>query len=455
MSRDGHQARLLTSAATRDLAPRGDGETRKVVWFSIRRVLPSEPTMSDDPTLLRRFTSEHSELAFAEIVERHVNLVYSAALRQVGGDAHLARDVSQQVFVELARNAPALVRHPVLTGWLYTTAHHTACKTMRAVRRRQAREQEAYAMEQTTSDREPSADWSRLRPVLDEVMQDLGDRDRTAVLLRYFEARPFSEVGAALSLNENAARMRVERALEKMRQRLARRGVTSTTGALGALLAQQAVTAAPAGLGSAVAAAAVASAAAVGGGGFLGLVQFMGLTKLQAGVAGALIVAAGAGVLVQQQANAALREEVASLEQKAPNLAALREKHQRLATQEISSAELERLRADSGETARLRTGIADLRQKLAGPKRPSPSRTKANPAPAIAANQNSTGSVDQPPRPVSTVSPAYPLGMMFEGSGGKVLVKITVDENGTVTDVSADDDAEPELAAAAMDALYQ
>jgi len=378
--------------------------------------------MSDDPTLLRRFASERSEAAFAELVERHVNLVYSAALRQVGGNSHLARDVSQQVFVELARHAPALARHPVLTGWLYTTAHHTACKTMRAERRRRAREQEALNMEEVLSNPTPAADWSRLRPVLDEVMQDLGERDRTAVLLRYFEGRPFGEVGAALSLNENAARMRVERALEKMRLRLARRGVTSTTAALGALLANQAVTAAPAGMGAAVAAAAVASAAVVGGGGLVAVMQFMGLTKLQVAGFATLLVAAGAGVAIQQQAVAALRVEEASLAQAAPDVAALREENRRLAAQ---------------------------------PKRPSPSHPKANPAPAIAVNQNSAGYVDQVPRVVSTVCPAYPLGLMFEGSGGRVLVHLTVDESGTVTDVSADDDAEPELVAAAMDALYQ
>ena len=103
--------------------------------------------MMDDSSLLRRFAEDRSEEAFAELVRRHLNLVYSAALRKVGGDAHRAAEVSQTVFTVLARNAPALACHPVLTGWLYTTTHFTAAKLVRAERRRLAREQEALAAE--------------------------------------------------------------------------------------------------------------------------------------------------------------------------------------------------------------------------------------------------------------------------------------------------------------------
>ena len=412
--------------------------------------------MSDDPSLLRRFASDRSELAFAELVERHVNLVYSAALRQVGGDAHRARDVSQQVFIELARHAPALLGHPVLTGWLYTTAHHIACKVMRAERRRRAREKETQSMDEIWHDAEPSADWSRLRPVLEEVMQDLGERDRTAVLLRFFEGRAFAEIGAVLSLTENAARMRVERALDKMRLRLGRRGVISTTSALGALLASQAVVAAPAGLGAAVAAAAVASAAAVGGGGALAITYFMGLTKLQTVVAGALIVAAGAGVFVQQQATVALREEVVRLERRSPDLVALQKEHQQLEALDISAAELEKLRADSAMAGRLRNEISDARRRPAilsnaGSVR-STSQAFATRAPTA---QDLAIVGNQLPKVLKTVTPTVPLGIRFEGSSGTVFVTLKIDGAGDVVDATADDTSDPELAVAALDAIYQ
>src|SRR5512142_745689 len=102
--------------------------------------------MSDDASLLRTFADHRSEPAFAEFVHRHVDLVYSAALRRTGGDAHLAQDASQQVFVLVAQKAASLSRHPALTGWLYTTTHFTASKLVRTEQRRRAREREAQAM---------------------------------------------------------------------------------------------------------------------------------------------------------------------------------------------------------------------------------------------------------------------------------------------------------------------
>src|ERR1041384_7119854 len=106
--------------------------------------------MPDDAQLLRHYVEEGSEKAFAELVQRHLNLVYSAALRQVGGDMHRARDVAQIVFTTLARKAPSLTRHPVLAGWLHLATHHAATKAMRTERRRHAREQEAHAMQETS-----------------------------------------------------------------------------------------------------------------------------------------------------------------------------------------------------------------------------------------------------------------------------------------------------------------
>src|SRR5215831_13456133 len=123
--------------------------------------------MTPDCELLRRYSDDKSEEAFAELVRRHVDLVYSAALRQVNGDAHLAQDVAQMVFTELSRKAGQLSRRTVLTGWLYTCAHFCAAKAVRTERRRHSREQEVQAMHELLDNRGPELDWEKVLPVLD------------------------------------------------------------------------------------------------------------------------------------------------------------------------------------------------------------------------------------------------------------------------------------------------
>src|SRR6266536_4216261 len=138
--------------------------------------------MNDDAQLLRRYAEHASESAFAELVARHIDLVYSAALRQLNGDTHLAQDVAQTVFADLARKARIVSRHGVLTGWLYQATRFAAAKAVRTERRRATRETEAAAMQELSSD----ANWEQLRLVLDEAMSRLHAKDRDAVLLRYF-----------------------------------------------------------------------------------------------------------------------------------------------------------------------------------------------------------------------------------------------------------------------------
>lgn len=253
----------------------------------------------NDAELLRRFADHHDEDAFAELVRSKINLVYAAALRQVGGDTHLAQDVTQGVFIALACHAPRLARHPVLSGWLYTTTRNLAAKAVRGQRRWQRREAEAITMNLEANDNE--GPWRDLRPALDEAMHELAASDRTALLLRFFEGRSQAEVGTALGLTENAARMRLDRALEKLRQRLARRGITSTAAALATGLASEALVAAPAGLSSSVTAGALscatASAAALAGGAVAAALSFMNTTKLILGAVGAVALF-GVGTLV-------------------------------------------------------------------------------------------------------------------------------------------------------------
>jgi RNA polymerase sigma factor (sigma-70 family) len=239
--------------------------------------------MPDDTELLRRYARDGSEEAFTELVARHLNLVYSVALRRVGGDAHLAKDVTQQVFIALARQAAALSGRPVLAGWLYTTSRFVSAQVVRAARRRQAREQEAQLM-QYSSASVPDPDWDRLRPVLDEVMDRLSDHDREALLLRFFEGQPFAAVSEKLGLTEEATRKRVDRALDKLRAMLARRGIGSTTAAVALMLENQAVTAAPAGLTTTVAGSALSAGSGINLS-TLSLLQLMSTTKLTVSLA--------------------------------------------------------------------------------------------------------------------------------------------------------------------------
>jgi len=163
--------------------------------------------MADSGQLLRDYQQRHDEGAFSELVNRHIDLVYSTALRRTGGDAHLAQDIAQTVFTDLARKARRLPRDVVLGGWLYRHTCFTAAKALRSDRRRQIREREAVAM---NAQNEPTdAFWRQIAPVLDEAMNGLNEDDRNAIVLRFFEQQPLREVGAALRTSEDAARMRV------------------------------------------------------------------------------------------------------------------------------------------------------------------------------------------------------------------------------------------------------
>src|SRR5262245_2085407 len=232
--------------------------------------------MQTDNQLLECYHRDGSEQAFRELVERRINLVFSAALREACGNASEAQDLTQAVFVQLARSAGRLLRHPGLSGWLYTCVRHTAANSRRAQGRRRQRENETLTMNQILGSEPVDELWRELRPQLDDLMHELDDEDRTAVVLRFFENRSLKEVGSTLGLTENAARMRVERALEKLRVFLGRRGINSTAGSLAAVLAWAAVLSVPPTLAATVATEAIAAAS----GGFPGL-HFLARFKLK------------------------------------------------------------------------------------------------------------------------------------------------------------------------------
>jgi len=247
--------------------------------------------MSDtDLELLARYGRRHDEDAFAEIVRRHLNLVYSAALRQVRSP-QLAEEVAQSAFTDLAHNAARLKRDTILTAWLYQVTRRTAIDVVRRESRRQLREQiatEMNAMNATTDD------WTQIEPLLDDAMAALDQTDRAAVLLRFFENKSLREVGERLGASEDAARKRISRAVERLREFFVKRGVTVGASGLVAVISANAVQAAPAGLASILTTASLA-AGTTGAGILSTLTNTLIMTKTTATIL--TVVAAGAIVV--------------------------------------------------------------------------------------------------------------------------------------------------------------
>ena len=191
-----------------------------------------------DAQLLRDYAEHRNEAAFRELVNRHADVVYASALRQVSSP-DLAQDIAQSVFTDLARKAQplaiTLTGDTSLLGWLFRSTRFLALNQLRDDRRRQARER--HAMQHFDPASETAPEWERVQPVLDEAMADLSDEDRDALLLRFFKNRDFHAIGAALGVSDDAAQKRVSRALERLRTQLTSRGVTTTAVALSTVLA--------------------------------------------------------------------------------------------------------------------------------------------------------------------------------------------------------------------------
>lgn len=212
---------------------------------------------SDDITLLKQYAGG-DESAFTALFERHVHLVYSVALRQARNPSH-AEEVTQAVFILLARKAKSLSPKTVLSGWLYQAARLTTASLIKREIRRHRREQEMYM--QTLTEPEVSL-WEQVSPLLDEALGRLGEKDRNAIILRYFENRTPQEVATALKLNEVTARKRVSRALEKLRTLFAKRGVVLTAAIIAGTISCNSIQAAPAALANSATALAIAKGAA-------------------------------------------------------------------------------------------------------------------------------------------------------------------------------------------------
>jgi len=267
-----------------------------------------------DQELLREYAEHRVEEAFAELVQRYVDFVYSAALRMVR-DTHLAEDVTQGVFLALARSAGQLTACNVLSAWLHRTTQNLAANAVRSEVRRRAREQAAIAMN-ALSLTEPGAGWKEISPHLDSALGQLSEPERDAVLLRYFERKSAREMAQRLGTSEEAAQKRVSRAVERLRALLAKRGVTAGAGGLVVLIADNAVQAAPVGL-----ALSITTSAALTGTGLAALttptaVQTIAMTTLQKTLlATTFAVAIGfAGYQARQASH--LRAQVRTLQQR-------------------------------------------------------------------------------------------------------------------------------------------
>ncbi|MDB6067324.1 MAG: polymerase, sigma-24 subunit, subfamily [Pedosphaera sp.] len=346
--------------------------------------------MTESLTLLADYFENGSEAAFREVVRRYIDLVYSAAVRLVDGDTHLAEDVAQTVFVDLARMGSRLSGEVMLGGWLHRHTCFVAAKTMRGKRRRESRERQAVEMN-AIQDHSPSG-FTQAAPLLDEAINRLGAEDRTAILLRFFEQRDFRSVGEALGSNEEAARKRVSRAVEKLHALLKQEGVTLSIGVLGAALATEAATAAPIGLAASISGTVLAGTVA-GGATTLTLYKIMALTKLK--IAAAAVAAAMAtAVVLQFQTNAKLRQENHALSEQLASQAqpgADKERRAVVAASADNAADQKQL----SELLQLRGEVTSLKRQLA-----EAARQREQDKRALAKqDQNAKDTAQEPPDP--------------------------------------------------------
>lgn len=334
--------------------------------------------MTESQQLLADVAERGSETAFRELVTRYVDLVYSTAFRVVDGDAHRAEDVAQTVFLDLWRESPKISMSVMLGGWLHRHTCFVASNVMRGERRRQDREREAAEMNLLN---QSDTGVAHLTPVLDEAINELGEEDRKAILLRFYERMDLRSVGKALGITENAAQKRVSRALGQLESILTHQGVTTSTVAIGVALVAEAVKAAPLGLAASI------TAATLSGNAFAAATaatatKTIAMTTLQKTIISSVVVAALSAGIYQTRRAANARAEAQTVRRE------FAEKFQQLsiagdeATRQLAALrdENDRLKSDTAEVGGLRRQVTVLRQRLAEMSR----------KPASAKEENST-----------------------------------------------------------------
>jgi RNA polymerase sigma factor (sigma-70 family) len=333
--------------------------------------------MSDDATLIRRYGSEGDEAAFAELVGRHVHLVWGAA-RRITGDGDLAQDVAQTVFTDLARKAATLPERTILSGWLHRAACHAASNAVRSNVRRVQRERLAMNLaESTGTEADPHA-VETLQPLVDQALATLPDADRDALVLRFFGGRSLAQVGLALGLSDDAAQKRVSRALEKLREHFRSHGITVSAGTVAAAVSVAGAETAPAtvttGIVAATAAVATVSAAS----------WTASLALMKTPLALAAAVALGTTAAWQSRSLSKLREENAAL---AAELAQARSAAEArpapVAVDLVKDGELLRLRAKVAELTRQQKATAKSAPAVVARAAAAPEAEQAEQAEAI------------------------------------------------------------------------
>jgi RNA polymerase sigma factor (sigma-70 family) len=303
--------------------------------------------MQSDAQLLREYADRGSDWAFTELVRRHTDLVYSAAIRQAGSP-DLAQDAAQRVFISLACKASSLVArmegHASLAGWLYQSTRFETMNLMRGERRRVEREtQSARESEAAGSD---APEWDRVSRVLDGAMAELNDSDRNILLMRFFKNLSYEAVGATLGLGANSAQQRVIRALERLRKTLVRHGVTTTSGALSIALQVEGIQAAPVGLSGILSASALLAKAALPTAAAGLATQTLAMTTVQKTIAVAVFAIAAATSVYEARQARNWRHQVGMLQQELMPLAGEIEQLR----QERDAAKREMALAAAGQT---------------------------------------------------------------------------------------------------------
>jgi RNA polymerase sigma factor (sigma-70 family) len=325
----------------------------------------------DDITLLREYAERDSEEAFATLVTRHINKVYSVALRHTR-NPNQAEEITQAVFVILAKKARHLGRGVILSGWLYQTARLTALTFIRGEIRRARRDQEAHM--QTLLNETDSDVWPHIAALLDTAMAGLSEVDRHAILLRYFDGRTMGEVGDALGASEDAAKKRVNRAVEKLRLFFTRHGITLSAAVLTAAISANSVQAAPPTLAKSISVVAAAKGAAAGGSTstlIQGALKYMAWAKAKTAIAGTLVIASLViPLMIQHQAQAKMRDEDETFRQQAERLTKLKAENDRLSHLAAESnfsqkqlGDLQKLREEIGSLRQQANGVAQLREE--------------------------------------------------------------------------------------------
>ncbi len=321
----------------------------------------------NDLELLHRYERDQCEDSFAELVNRHVNFVYSVALRQVRSP-ELAEEIAQFVFMTMARNASKMKPDTILTAWLYRVTRRAAVNAVRGESRRRQREQVAVDLANLQTD---VADWAGIEPLLDEAMENIDEAGRSAILLRFFDGKSFREVGLLLGISEEAARKRVSRAIEQLRDCFAGRGVAVSSAGLATVLAAHAVKSAPAGLGAAICAS--ASVCGLHASKAIAIAKTIAMTTTQKALLTAAVAFAVGAVVHENFRVSGLRGGIEALQRQqeplAADLAGARRERDEASNQlQVAQRQLQQLRHDTSELPRLRGELArwrDAANKLA------------------------------------------------------------------------------------------